>query len=134
LARTGTCQVHLKFAEGDRVVSEPYFPEEAVACLRQSQYDPAARPGLELLSGSFLWGDEFDGYAEFVTHCRARGCQAYWEPIGFRTSVIRGKPDEQCRRGWEELRRVCPEWPGFREERYSVSLRAELERHEAKEP
>ena len=112
---------------------EPYFPEEAVACLRRSRYDTNAQPGLEVISGSFIWGDELEGYMEFVARCRAKSCLRYWEPIGFRSSVIRGQPDEQCRRGWEELRRVCPEWPGFREERYSESLRVELERQEAEE-
>jgi hypothetical protein len=114
-------------------VPETYFPEEAVACLRRSRYDPGARPSLELVSGSFIWGDELVDYMEFVGHCRAKGCLRYWEPIGYRSSVIRGRPDGGCRRGWEELRRVCPEWPGFSEERYRESLRAELERQEAEE-
>jgi hypothetical protein len=123
----------LSFNGGGIEVPEPYFPEEAVACLRRSRYDPGAKPGLELISGAFIWDDELEGYLEFVAHCRARDCLLYWEPIGFRTSVIRGKPDERCRHGWEELRRVCQDWPGFREERYSQSLRAELERQEAEE-
>jgi hypothetical protein len=113
-------------------MSEPYFPEEAVAILRAARYDPAARPSLELLSGSFIWDDEC--YFEFVPACRARSCLAYWEPVAFRSSVILGRPDERYRRGWEELRRLCPEWPGFRPERYSESLRPELERQLAEEP
>jgi hypothetical protein len=112
-------------------MSEPYFPEEAVALLRAARYDPAARPSLELLSWSFIWDDE--GYLEFVPACRVRGCLAYWEPVLFRSSVILGQPDEQCRRGWEELRRLCPEWPGFRPERYHESWRHELERQRAEE-
>jgi len=119
---------------GGREVTEPYFPEEAVACLRRTRYNPTARPSLELVSGSFIWEDEFADYVEFVAHCRAQGCLRYWEPVGYRTSVIRGRPNEGFRCGWEELRRVCPDWPGFREERYDESLRAELERQEAEEP
>jgi hypothetical protein len=38
-------------------VTEEYFPDEAVACLRQSRYDQGSKPGLELISGSFLWGE-----------------------------------------------------------------------------
>jgi hypothetical protein len=121
------------FGNGDIEVTEPYFPEEAVACLRRSRYDAAAKPGLELISGSFIWGDELQDLIEFVAHCRGKGCLRYWEPIGFRTSVIRGTPDERWRRGWEELRQVCPTWPGFREERYCEFLRGELERQEAEE-
>ena len=55
---------------------EQYFPEEAVACLRRSRHDPGAKPGLELISGSFIWDDEFEGYWEFVAHCRAPGLPA----------------------------------------------------------
>jgi hypothetical protein len=115
-------------------VNEPYFPEEAVACLRRTRYNPAARPSLELVSGSFIWEDEFADYVEFVAHCRAQGCLRYWEPVGYRTSVIRGQRNEGFRRCWEELRKVCPDWPGFREERYDEALRAELERQETEEP
>ena len=93
---------------GGREVTEPYFPEEAVACLRRTRHNPTARPSLELVSGSFIWEDEFADYVEFVAHCRAQGCLRYWEPVGYRTSVIRGRPNEGFRCGWEELRRVCP--------------------------
>jgi hypothetical protein len=115
-------------------VSEPYFPEEAVACLRRTRYNPTARPDLELVSGSLIWEDEFADYVEFVARCRAESCLCYWEPVGFRTSVIRGSPKEGLRRGWDQLRTVCPDWPGFREERYDEALRADLERQEAEEP
>src|SRR4051812_29605574 len=112
-------------------MAEPYFPAEAAAVLQAARYDPAARPGLELLSGSFLWGDEC--YLKFIAACRARGCLVYWEPVVFRSSLIMGRPDESSRRGWEELQRACPDWPGFRPERRSESLRAELERQMAEE-
>jgi Rieske Fe-S protein len=107
-------------------MAEPYFPEQALAILRAAQFDPTARPGLELLSGSLVWDDE--AYLEFVPVCRHHGCTAYWEPLVFRSSLIRGQPDEGCRRGWDELQRACPEWPGFRPERRGDALRAELER------
>ncbi len=115
-------------------MTEAYFPEDAVACLRRTRYNPAARPSLELVSGSFLWEDEFEDYIAFVAHCRAQGCLRYGEPVGYRTSVIRGRPNAGHRRGWEELRKACPDWPGFREERYGAHLRPELERQEAEEP
>jgi hypothetical protein len=114
-------------------MAERRFPPEAVARLRAAWYDPGARPGLELISGSFLWADELDSYMKFVAVCRAKGCPAYWEPLLFRSSVILGRPDARSQAGWEELQRVCPEWPGFRPERYSESLRAELERQLAEE-
>jgi hypothetical protein len=112
-------------------MGKPYFPNEAVAILRAARFDPSARPGLELLSGSFIWNDEC--YLDFAPVCRDMGCLAYSEPVVFRSSLILGRPNEKCRRGWEELQRVCPEWPGFRPERQSESLRSELERQRAEE-
>jgi hypothetical protein len=94
----------------------------------------AARPSLELMGGSFIWDDEFEDYVEFVAHRRTKGCLRYREHVSYRTSVIRGRPIEEARRGWQELRKVCPDWPGFREERYDKALRAELDRQEAEEP
>jgi hypothetical protein len=111
---------------------ESRFPESALAVMRAARYDPAARPSLEVLSGSFIWDDEC--YFDFVAHCRAAGCLLYWQPVLFRSSVIMGKPDEESRQGWEDLRRAAPEWPGFRQERSSESLRAPLERQRAEEP
>jgi hypothetical protein len=116
---------------GGVLMMAPYFPDKAVAILRAARFDPAASPGLELLSGSFIWDDE--GYLEFVAVCRDKGCRAYWEPVVYRSSLILGRPDETFRRGWEELLRLCPGWPGFRPERYSEALRAELERQLAQE-
>ena len=112
-------------------MAEPYFPEQAVAILRSARFDRTARPSVEMMSGSFIWDDEAS--FEFVAICRHHGCMAYWEPFVFRSSLIRGEPDESSRRGWEELERACPEWPGFRPERRSESLRLELERQLAEE-
>lgn len=85
----------------------PYFPDKAVAVLRATRFDATASPGLELLSGSLVWDDE--GLFEFIAVCRHHGCGAYWEPLLFRSSLIRGQPDESRRRGWDELQRACPE-------------------------
>ncbi len=116
---------------GAELMAEPYFPEEALAALREARFDPAAVRSLELLSGMFLWHDE--GYLEFVAHCRAKGCLAYWEPLLYRDSLIRGMPDEKSRRGWELVQRLCPNWPGLRPERRSESLLLELEQALAEE-
>jgi hypothetical protein len=115
-----------------RQMLESRFPESAIAVMRAAQYDPSARRSLEVLSGAFIWDDEC--YFEFVAHSRAAGCLLYWQPVLFRSSIIMGKPDGDSRQGWEDLRRVAPEWPGFREERYSESLRAFLEHERAIEP
>lgn len=110
----------------DYPLAEPYFPEQAVAYLQAAQFNPTAFPCLEVHSDSFFWSDE--AYLEFAAVCHSYGCQSFRDPLVFRSSMIRGQPNEACRRAWEELMRLCPEWPGFRPERRCESLRAELER------
>jgi hypothetical protein len=105
-------------------MATPYFPDEAIAVLRQARWDASARPSLELLSGTFLWWDE--DYLEFIGTCRDKGCLSYWEPLLYRDSLIRGEPKEEYRHAWEELRKLAPEWPGFRPERQSELLLPEL--------
>ncbi len=39
------------------VVDEVLYPEEALAFLRETRYDPDARRGFECLSTSFYWSD-----------------------------------------------------------------------------
>lgn len=107
-------------------MEEAYYPWEALIPLRDARFDPAAVPGLEMLSGAFVWPDE--GWLEFVAACRGRGNMRYHEPVVFRSSIIRGRPREDCRRGWEWLQRHVPQWPGFRPERSDLSLREALER------
>jgi hypothetical protein len=106
-------------------VDEPYFPWEAFIPLRDARYDSAATFGLELLSGALVWSDE--NYLEFAAACRGRDNHRYPEPIAFRASLILGRPRADCQRGWEELRRFVPQWPGFRPERCSADLRSALE-------
>jgi hypothetical protein len=106
-------------------VDEPYFPWEALIPVRDAQHDEAATFTLELCSGGFVWSDE--NYVEFAAACRGRGNHHYPEPIAYRASLILACPREDCRQGWEELRRLVPQWPGFRPERCSPSLRVALE-------
>jgi hypothetical protein len=109
---------------------EPYFPELAVEALREAKYDPDAQPSYGIFSGAYMWADE--NYNEFVGACLNSDNKRYFEPIRYRASVILGEPPTDTdRRGWEELRRMCPEWPGFHPSRYGEhwreSLKAERE-------
>jgi hypothetical protein len=106
-------------------MGEPYYPWEALIPIRDALHDPAATVGLELCSGGFVWSDE--NYLEFAAACRGRSNNHYPEPIAFRASLILGRAREDCRRGWEELRRLVPQWPGFRPEQCCESLRVALE-------
>jgi hypothetical protein len=113
-------------------MTEPYFPEEAVAMLRSAKFDPMAKPGLELISDALLWGDEMQTFIEFVGICRAKGRNGL-EPLVFRSSLIMGVPTEKYRGVWEELQQRCPEWIGFRPERQSEYWQEELVRQRAEE-
>ena len=105
---------------------QPWFPPEAVAHLQSAGYRADAFACLETVCNSLFWSDE--AYMEFMAVCHSLGSPWFREPIRFRSSLIRGEPDEAARGAWEELRRLCPEWPGFRPERRSESLRGDLAR------
>lgn len=105
---------------------EPWFPDEALAYLRSARFQETAFPCLELTSKSLFWSDE--AYLEFVAVCQDRGSPWGLVPLCFRSSLIRGEPDGLSRAAWDELQRLCPQWPGFRPERCSPTLRGELDR------
>ena len=113
-------------SDGDAPVDEILFPEEALAFLREARYDPNACRGMESLSASFHWSDEW--LSRVVRLCLDHSSRAYFYVIVYRTSLIEGKPIEEYRRVWEHLLQACPEWPGFRPERCSTDLRLALGR------
>src|SRR4051794_20986287 len=96
------------------------FPQEAIDFLRRCQYDPAAQPMYEMLSGGLTWDDEY--YFEFAALCRAKGCPHYGVLFAYRSSLILGQPYEEYRYAWEEVRLRCPEWIGFRPERSTPNV------------
>lgn len=108
----------------------PWFPDAALAQLRSARFQETAFPCLELTTKSLVWSDE--AYLEFVAVCNDHGSPWGLVPLNFRSSLIRGQPDESGREAWDELRRRCPQWPGFRPERCSPMLCEELERQVAR--
>ena len=102
------------------------FPEEALAILRQAQWDANATHSYEVMSGGFAWSDE--RLSQSATACMAHGSWAFRFLMGYRASLIRGSPREELRPPWDQLLRECPEWPGFRPERRDPSLATELDR------
>lgn len=101
-------------------MDEMLFPEEALAFLRQMQYDPDARRGFECMSTGFHWSDE--GLPRAMRLCLNHGSRATFYTMLFRTSLMKGQPEEACRQTWEQLREACPDWPGLRAERCSSDL------------
>jgi len=106
-------------------VDDNLFPDEALAILRQARWDANAQRSYEIMSGGFRWSDERLGETAFL--CVERGNWAFRYVLGYRASLSRGAPREALQAPWEQLRRECPEWPGFRPERSSPGLAAELD-------
>jgi hypothetical protein len=85
------------------------------------KYDPNAARSFEFMSGGFIWSDERPQDYDDV----AAG-YAFRILIGFRASLIFGKPREDLRFVWDAVSAGCPNWPGFRPERFSIKLAREL--------
>jgi hypothetical protein len=71
-------------------MDEMLFPEEALAFLRQTQYDPGSRRGFECLSTSFHWSDE--RLPQAIRVCRNHGSRATFYSMVFRSSLTKGEP------------------------------------------
>jgi hypothetical protein len=107
------------------MATDDLFPAPAIAILQRARYDPNAVRCYDGLSGSLRWLDEFpDGLTEA---CHAADSWAFRYLLGFRQSLIRGRPNETCSGPWRQLLQTCPSWPGFRPERNSSALLPELE-------
>jgi hypothetical protein len=102
------------------------FPEPALIVLRAARWDSNATHSYEIMSGGFAWSDERLSQAAAV--CLEHSNYAVRFVMGYRASLTRGAPRDELRAPWDQLLRECPEWPGFRPERASSALAAELDR------
>ncbi len=102
------------------------FPDEALAILREARWDANAQRSYEIMSGGFRWSDERLGN-EVACLCIEQGNWTFRFVLGYRASLSRGAPRKELQAPWEQLKRECPEWPGFRPERSSLSLAVELD-------
>jgi hypothetical protein len=107
-------------------MDEMLFPEPALAVLRQARWETNALRSYEIMSGGFQWSDERLGEAARI--CMEHRSWAFRYVLGYRASLTRGAPREGLRAPWDQLLRECPDWPGFRAERVSPELAAELDR------
>ena len=101
-------------------------PEKLIPHLRALRYDPASVRTYEMMSGGFIWTDEMP--RREVYSDSNDGDYALRFLLGYRASLIRGRPNEGLRLVWDAVLIACPSWPGFRPERCSASLAPELER------
>jgi hypothetical protein len=101
--------------------------DEMVEALSKQKYDPNATRGYELCTGSFTWSDEIPQQDKVAKRVYLPIRWFMQQIYAYRTSLIRGQPDERFSRYWEDIQRDCPDWPALRPERCSPILCAELD-------
>jgi len=103
------------------------IPVPALEVLRRARWDQNASREIELLSLSFYWSDEM--IWEVGMRCMEidhNNC-SFKDLLLYRSSLVRGEPNEQYYAVWDQVRKACPQWPGFRENRCSTDLRGDLD-------
>ena len=98
--------------------------DKFVEYFKPLRYDPNATRSLEWLSGSFLWSDERPAPKNYVGPELIEFLKVL---IAYRSSVIRGNPNKDFERTWNEFAKACPTWPGLRPERADCSLKEALD-------
>jgi hypothetical protein len=93
--------------------------------LRNALWDPNAERYYNVWSGGFYWTDE--KLREAGSVCREQDNWGHRVIIGYRASLIKGNPRYELKEAWDYLQKECPDWPGFRPERISSELAADLE-------
>ena len=90
------------------------FPA-AIEILREARWSLDATRRYEILSGGFYWTDE--RIFEVADICMDSESWAFRYVLRYRASIIGGEPRAELRAPWDQLRKECQEWPGFRPER-----------------
>lgn len=98
------------------------FSQAALAVLREARLDPNAKQQYEIMSGGFVWSDE-----GLFNDVHVSDIRPFRWLVGYRSSLIRGNPNEELRSPWDQLIRECSTWPGFQPERRDSSLARELD-------
>jgi len=82
------------------------------------------------MAGGFVWSDEKPGPNAIRSGKKfgivISGGETFRYLIGYRASPTIGKPREKLRSVWDAVRKDCPDWPGFRADRFSEGLAEEL--------
>ena len=111
-----------------KILKRMYYNEErttkVINALKQCTYRSDAKCSYDLLAGGLFWEDEVPyglGLDDNLSDEEERIfllCVIYLrEAITYRASLTEGKPYEELREAWDDLKNKVKEWPGFREER-----------------
>lgn len=90
-------------------------------------YNRNAKRSVHLQAGGFVWSDEtpdFQTEGDFPVSISR--FMIYL--ISYRATVMRGAPFKPFEPHWNEFKRCCPNWPGFRAGRSDPELVDELDR------
>lgn len=99
------------------------FCERCAPLTRRLNYDPAAEPHAELMSGSCMWPDEIS--REWCTQCIWKTRE--WFHLRYQLTVGEPVPAEALER-WRQFEREYPNWPLFRPERSSPDIAERVRR------
>jgi hypothetical protein len=93
----------------EKSLMTPQFEENA-RLLNKLPFSESAAYFYEMMSGALMWEDE---------KTRLPSSELGWfrAALAYRSSVILGRPRTEFEPIWSALKRVAPNWPGFRPER-----------------
>lgn len=102
-----------------------------IELLATCRHDPAASSAYDIMAGGLIWNDEVPNASDRASNLRA---SVYLRSvIAYRASLTLNSPRAELESDWKELKRLLPNWPGFREDRIHGVAERLLKVHKYKE-
>lgn len=99
--------------------------------LKMCQYDSAAACSYDIMAGGLIWADEVPNPSDRGLNLRI---SLYLRSvIAYRASLSLNQPRLEIENNWNELKKLLPNWPGFKEERIYGEAQRILKIHKYKE-
>lgn len=102
-----------------------------IGLLKMCQYDSAAVCSYDIMAGGLVWADEVPSPTDRGLNLRV---SVYLRSvIAYRASLSLNQPRLELENDWNELKKLLPHWPGFKEERIYGEAQRILKIHKYKE-
>lgn len=99
--------------------------------LKMCQYDSAAICTYDIMAGGLVWTDEVPNPSDRGLNLRV---SVYLRTvIAYRASLSLNQPRLELENNWNELKKLLPNWPGFKEDRIYGEAQRILKIHKYKE-
>lgn len=99
--------------------------------LKNCQYDSTAVCTYDIMAGGLVWTDEVPNPSDRGLNLRV---SVYLRSvIAYRASLSLNQPRLELENDWNELKKLLPNWPGFKEERIYGEAQRILKIHKYKE-